>query len=177
MKLFLLTSIMTIIFVTTGIVLDTQAISIGGVGGLYLIVALGLVALMIFTIALCRKSLRGVATGLIFVVLVVLFTLLRFTSLSITILWPLIPLSIFLPITFAGLIVYKESFTSLVGVVGLIISIGLILTTTWTYIAGVVLVGLAMVVVIIVKLLKREKKYEIPKISIVERAKQLRGDK
>lgn len=177
MKLFLLTTTLNMIFLVTGIVLDTQGVTISGVGGLFLLIALGLCALTILFSAIYRKTLRGVSVSLLFVVLGVLFALLRFTSLNISILWPLIPLSIFIPIAFAGLIVYKERFLSMIGGWGLVITTGLILTTAWTYIAGLVIVGVALMVAIIVKLLKREKKYEIPKISIVERAKQLRGDK
>ena len=176
MKSFLTLLALTLIFVCTGIVLDVQGVEISGICGLWVSIALVLVFLMLVLSAFIRHTLHGVSFAITSAVISAMLAILAFTDTGMSVLWPMIPLSVFAGIAFSGLIVYRDGFTSIVGVGGFPVSVGLIIGTTWSYLAGGLLVAVALLSAITVRLLKREKKYEIPRISIVERAKKIKED-
>lgn len=174
MKSFLTLLALTVLTVCAGIVLDTQGIVIGGVSGLCVSIALILVFFILVISALIRRTVHGVSFALSAVIISAMLTILALTDIGMSVLWPMIPLSVFTATAFAGLVTYRDGFTSIMGLGGFTVSVGLMIGTTWSYLAGGLLVLLALLIAIAVKLLKREKKYEIPHISIVERAKRLK---
>lgn len=167
---------LTLAWICVGVVLDINGVIIGGVGGLCVSVSLLLVFLTLITSAIIRRTVHGVSFGLLALIISLMLAILALTEVNLSVLWPMIPLAIFTAVSFSGIVTYRDGFTTIVGVSGLTISIGLIIATTWSYLVGGLLVFVIFLIALAVKLLKKEKKYEIPRISIVERAKKIKKE-
>ena len=175
MKSRLLLTIFTVLLIATGIVLDALRVTFLGVTGLWLSLLLIVDAGTIVILSISKKTFRGVSFAVLELVLSLLFGLLAFTDLTIVSLYPLIPLSMFLPLSILGL-VYRERSIIMVGVSGLVVTIGLLIGALWSYLVVGIFVLVVLIITLCVKLAKREKKYEIPRISIIERANKIKED-
>ena len=176
MKSFLTLLVLTLLTICTGIVLDTQGVVVGGVSGLCVSLSLILAFFILVISAIARRTFHGVSFALAMVIISAMLMILALTEVSLAVIWPMIPTSVFTAIGFAGVVTYRDGFTSIIGVGGFTVSIGLLVGATWTYLAGALLVLSVALIAFIVKTFKREKKYEIPRISILERAKKIKKE-
>ena len=173
MKRVLLYLTFFVIAMATGVVLDASGVTIGG-KSLFVAISLTASALVLVGNAIIKKTTRGIPFCLLVLLISAIFILKEFTPLDMTTLWVLVPLSLSVALGFAGLVTYKDKLMFLLGTWGIVVSAGLTIGVFYSYLVGGALVIACIIVAIIVKLVKREKKYEIPLISINERAKQLK---
>ena len=173
MKRVLLYLTFFVIAMATGIVLDASGVTIGD-KSLFVAISLTASALVLVGNAIIKKTTRGIPFCLLVLLISAIFILKEFTPLDMTTLWVLVPLSLSVALGFAGLVTYKDKLMFLLGAWGVVISAGLTIGVFYSYLVGGAFVIACIIVAIIVKLVKREKKYEIPLISINERAKQLK---
>lgn len=106
----------------------------------------------------------------------VIVILLQLTKLTFASLWPLILTAIFSAVTLSSLLREKDEFLTEIGVCGFCVSIAFLVASLfdlWDIIIPFVLILLGIAIIVLTTI-KHKKKYEIPTISIEERAEKLK---
>lgn len=159
-----------------GIVLDLTRVEVLGYSGIWVGIAFGISAVVLFASTILRLTTRGLGFAVFSTILSVMFLLLAFTDIKMATIYPLIPASVSLSLLVFGLITYHDRSSAKLGLVGTIISLGLLLGSLWSYIACGVFIIIVATVWVTIKFCIRKNKYEIPRISIIERAKKLKEE-
>ena len=172
--------LLAVAFLSVGIMLglDLFSITVFGISGCWVGVLLGLSAIAFTVGGIIAKSKEFIFIPVVCYVISALLLLINFTNLSVGKLWPMIPLSIFLGLGLASLLRGRRKIFMETGLWGTTISIACLVGTLfslWTIVFPLLLVLVGVIIFVRVTMHKPDE-YEIPSISLEERAKKLKEE-
>lgn len=169
-------------FLLVGVMLslDLLEVAVWGIRGCWVGILLVLVAIALFVGGIIAKSKEFIALPIVCLVVGALLILIAQTTLTIANLWPMIPLSITLGILVASLLRARKRVWLELGIWGTLICITCLvgsLFSLWIIVFPLMLVLTGVVIIMRTAFTKTQPKYEIPSVSIVERAEKLKKEK
>lgn len=169
-------------FIVVGILLalDWLGINLFGLKGSWIALLLILCSISLFVGQIVIKSKKYIFTPTLFAIIGSMLFIISATNLTITVLWPMIPLGLSLGILLASLFRDKVKILTELGFIGTILSVAFLiggLFSLWHIVFPIVLVLGGVVIIFRTALKKGKEEYEIPSISIAQRVEEKLKDK
>ncbi len=164
-------------FIVVGVLLalDWLGINLFGLKGSWFAVLLLLCALALGFAQIKTGGKKYVFTPVFFSIIGAMLLIISATDLTIASLWPMIPLSLSLGLLLASLIRDHVKILTEIGFVASILSVAFLVGTLfslWNIVFPTVLVLGGVVIILRTAFKKEVKQYEIPSVSIIERAEE-----
>lgn len=165
-------------FILVGVMLalDWLDIDLFGLRGSWVATLLSLVCVALILSQLIQKKITHVFTPTICGVIGAMLFLISATELNIDILWPMIPLAVSLATLLSSLLRDHVKLFTEIGFVGVVLSLACLIGSVfnlWHIVFPIILVLGGIVIILRAALTKEEEKYEIPSLSIHERAEKI----
>ncbi len=166
------------LFVGVMLGLDLFEIAVFGLRGCWVGILLVLIALAFMVGGIIARSREFIFTPIVCAVIGIMLLLISFTNKGIGDLWPMIPLAIFLALGISSMLRSRYKIFIETGIWGTAISVACLVGTLfslWTIVFPTLLVLVGAIIMVRVAIHKSDE-YEIPSISLEERAKKLREE-